>query len=96
MQNFVGVILPFVLMLVIFYVLVLVPENRRKKKYNNMLNSLVLNDEIMTKGGIIGKITNIQDDFIIVQSGPDRTRIKLSKNGILEVTKSANTSTPEK
>ena len=39
----------------------------------------------MTKGGIMGKIVNVQDDFIVLESGPDKARIKLSKNGISTV-----------
>lgn len=77
--------LPFVIVIVIFYVIILVPESRRKKKYNSMINELKVNDEILTKGGILGKIVNIQDTFIIIQTGPDRVRIKLDKNGISTV-----------
>ncbi|NLZ48550.1 MAG: preprotein translocase subunit YajC [Clostridiales bacterium] len=80
-----ALILSVVLMLAMFYLLVFIPENRRKKKYNAMINSLKLNDEIMTKGGIIGKITSIEEDYILLQTGPDRARIKLSKQGISHV-----------
>lgn len=80
-----GFIISIVIMMAMFYLLIFVPENRRKKKYNAMLNSLKLNDEIMTKGGIVGKITSIEDDYILLQTGPDRARIKLSKQGISHV-----------
>jgi len=76
---------PIILMLGVFYLIVFVPESKRKKKYASMLASIKVNDEIVTRGGIMGKITNIQDDFVIVQSGPDRARFKLSKSGILNV-----------
>lgn len=78
-----GLILPFILMIGVFYLMVFLPENKRKKKYSAMIGSLKVNDEIVTKGGIIGKIVNIQDNFVIVESGPDRMRIKLDKNGVL-------------
>ena len=80
-----GGLLSIVLMLGVFYLIVFLPENKRKKKYGSMLSSIKVNDEIITRGGIMGKITNIQDDFVIVQSGPDRARFKLSKTGILNV-----------
>jgi preprotein translocase subunit YajC len=48
-----------------------------------MLGRLKVNDEVLTKGGIIGRIVNIQDKFIILQTGPDRIRVKIDKNGIL-------------
>ncbi|MGV8980400.1 preprotein translocase subunit YajC [Clostridium sp.] len=75
-------LLPIILMLVVFYLVVFIPENKRKKKYAALLNNLKVNDEVMTKGGIMGKIINIHDDYIILESGPDRTRIKLGKSGI--------------
>ncbi|MBU3111351.1 preprotein translocase subunit YajC [Clostridium lacusfryxellense] len=81
MQS-IGTLLPLILMLAVFYLVIFIPENKRKKKYAALLNNLKVNDEVMTKGGIIGKIINIQDDYIILESGPDRTRIKLSKSGI--------------
>lgn len=78
-------IIYIVLMLGVFYLIVFLPENKRKKKYNNMLTSIKVNDEIVTRGGIIGKIVNIHDDFVIIQSGPDKARFKLSKSGISSV-----------
>lgn len=80
-QN-VATLITFIIMIALFYLIVFIPENKRKKRYNAMLESLKVNDEIMTKGGIIGEIVNIQEDFIILQSGPDKSRIKLDKNGI--------------
>lgn len=77
-----GSLISIVLMLAVFYLVVFIPENKRKKKYAALLNNLKVNDEVMTKGGIMGKIINIQDEYIILESGPDRTRVKLSKSGI--------------
>jgi preprotein translocase subunit YajC len=76
---------PIIAMLVFFYLAILIPESKRKKKYKAMLDNLKVNDEIMTKGGIIGKIINIQERFIIVQTGPDKVRIKLDKTGVLNL-----------
>ncbi|GAA0747680.1 preprotein translocase subunit YajC [Clostridium oceanicum] len=87
MNNpFMTQILFVVVMLGLFYLMIFVPEKKRKKKYNAMIDSLSLNDEIMTRGGIIGKIVNLQDDSVVVQTGPDRVRIKLSKSSVLNVT----------
>lgn len=76
---------PFILMIALFYLFIFVPESKRKKKYSSMLGALKVNDEVMTRGGIIGKITNIQDKYVIMETGPDRMRIKLDKNGISHV-----------
>ncbi|MBW9171094.1 preprotein translocase subunit YajC [Clostridium estertheticum] len=77
-----GSVFTMVLMLAVFYLVIFIPENKRKKKYAALLNNLKVNDEVLTKGGVMGKIINIQDEYIILESGPDRTRIKLSKSGI--------------
>ncbi|MEK6264049.1 MAG: preprotein translocase subunit YajC [Clostridium sp.] len=77
-----GSLLPLILMLGVFYLVIFIPESKRKKKYAALLNNLKVNDEVMTKGGIMGKIINIQDDYIVLESGPDRTRFKLAKSGI--------------
>ncbi|SFA76808.1 preprotein translocase subunit YajC [Clostridium frigidicarnis] len=77
--------LPFIVMLAVFYFLIILPENKRKKKYSSMLGSINVNDEILTRGGIIGKVINIKDDYVIVESGPDRARFKIVKNGIADI-----------
>jgi preprotein translocase subunit YajC len=84
MQQLLG-FLPMVAVLVLFYVMIFIPEKKRKKQYNDMLSSLKVNDEIMSKGGIMGRVINIQDDYIIVETGPERARIKLAKMGIGQV-----------
>lgn len=86
--SMLGALLPFVIMIGLFYVMMYLPEKKRKKKYGDMLGSLSLNDEIITKGGILGKVVNIQDTFIILETGPNRARVKLDKNGILSVLQS--------
>lgn len=91
-----GTLLPLILMLAVFYLVIFIPENKRKKKYAALLNNLKVNDEVMTKGGIMGKIINIQDEYIILESGPDRTRVKLSKSGIGTVINVNNAEVVEK
>ncbi len=89
-MNQIVSLLPIILMLVVFYLVVFIPENKRKKKYAALLNNLKVNDEVMTKGGIIGKIVNIQEEFVILESGPDRTKIKLARTGIGSVRNSSS------
>lgn len=91
-----GSLLPLILMLAVFYLVIFIPENKRKKKYAALLNNLKVNDEVMTKGGIMGKIINIQDEYIILESGPDRARIKLAKSGIGTVLNSNGAEVVEK
>ena len=83
-------LLSMVLILGVFYLVIFIPENKRKKKYAALLNNLKVNDEVMTKGGIIGKIVNMQEEFVILESGPDRTKIKLARTGIGSVRNSSS------
>ncbi|MEA4826574.1 preprotein translocase subunit YajC [Clostridium sp. JNZ J1-5] len=84
-NNIVAVILPFAFMLLLFYIVVLVPEKKRKSKYNAMLEGLRIKDDVMTRGGIVGSIVKIQDDFVILETGPDKVKLKIKKNGIASI-----------
>jgi preprotein translocase subunit YajC len=77
-------LLPLILMTAVLYFVLIVPQNKRKKEFDNMMNSLKVNDEIVTKGGIIGKIVDISEDGFVIQTGPDRTTIKIVKAGVLD------------
>lgn len=75
-------ILPLVVVFVIFYFLLVLPDKKRKKKYKNMIEELKVSDEIVTRGGIIGKITHIDEKGITIETSPAKTKIKLDKSGI--------------
>ena len=75
-------IVPIILMFIIFYFLLIVPEKKRKKKYQSMVNELKVNDEIVTRGGIIGKISHIDDKTVTIETSSAKTKIKLDKSGI--------------
>ena len=60
----------------------MLPEKKRRKKYDEMLNSLKVNDKVMTRGGVIGKIITLDDDSIILESGPNKTRLRFTKQAI--------------
>ncbi|WP_234119380.1 preprotein translocase subunit YajC [Clostridium hydrogenum] len=74
-----------VVLLVIFYLVLWLPESRRKKKFNKMISTLRTNDEIITRGGIMGKVVSVQDDFVIIQTGPDKIKLKMQKSAIANV-----------
>lgn len=75
-------VVPFLVVFVIFYFLLILPEKKRKKQYNQMVSELKVNDEIMTRGGIIGTIVKIDDENVVIETSAAKTKIKLSKNGI--------------
>ncbi|MGL5149523.1 MAG: preprotein translocase subunit YajC [Clostridium sp.] len=75
-------LIPLVLVFGVFYFMLIVPEKKRKKNYEAMLEGLSLNDEIMTRGGLVGKIVAMEGDNFILQTGPDRVKIKMVKSAI--------------
>ena len=66
-----SMLLMIVIMFAVFYFFVIRPENKKKKKTEEMRNSLSLGDEIITIGGMIGKIVQITDDTITFETGED-------------------------
>ena len=72
-------ILMIVIMFAVFYFFVIRPENKKKKKAEEMRNSLSLGDEIITIGGMIGKIVQITEDTSSFETGEDRVRIQIKK-----------------
>lgn len=75
-------ILPFLGMFLVMYFLLILPEKKRNKKYNEMLSSLKKNDEIITKGGIIGKIIVIEEDTFVIETTQERTKLKITKTAV--------------
>lgn len=84
MPQLIASVLPIVAMFAIMYLLLIVPERKRTKKYNAMLSELTVNDEILTRGGVVGKIITIDEDQLVIQTGPDRVRIRITKNAIAQ------------
>lgn len=86
---FTQLILPLLLMFVIFYIFIILPQRRREKQFRDMINSLIVGDEIVTTGGIVGKIVNIKDDILTIEVGADRVKLKVYKWAVKEVLKKA-------
>lgn len=82
MEAILSLVLPFALMFALMYFLLILPEKKRTKKYNEMITALAKNDEIVTRGGIMGKIVIVEDDYVIIETSAERTKLKIAKNGI--------------
>ena len=77
--GFGSLLLPVVVMLAMLYFMMIRPENKRKKQAEEMRNSLKKGDQITTIGGIIGKIVQVTDETIIIETSDDRVRMELTK-----------------
>lgn len=72
-------ILMIVLMLAVMYFLMIRPENKRRKKAQEMRDSLKKGDVITTIGGIVGKIVKVDANTIVIETSEDRVRMELAK-----------------
>lgn len=72
-------LLPIVLILVVFYFLLIRPQNKREKKMQEMRNAVQIGDEIVTSSGIIGIVISVKDDNIVIETGSDRSKIRIKR-----------------
>lgn len=80
-------LLIIVIPLALMYVIMIVPQRRKDKKARTLINSAIVGDQIVTIGGLCGRIVNIKDDDITFESSIERSKITIKKWGIKEVKK---------
>ena len=69
------------------YLMIFLPQKRRDKKTKAMLAALQVGENIVTIGGIRGKVINIRDDEVTIETGVEKTKITLNRGAIGEVKK---------
>lgn len=77
-------VVPILLMVVIFYFLLIRPEKKRSKKMKAMLDNLQVADEVVTTGGIVGRVLSVKEDTVLIETGSDRTRLRVLRSSIAE------------
>ena len=80
-----GTILMIAVFGVVMYFFMYRPQKKQEKEVNNMRNNLQVGDEITTIGGIIGKIVSIKEETIMIETGHDRTKIRLLRSAVRSV-----------
>jgi len=78
--------LPILLILPVMYFLMIRPQQKRQKQWQEMLGSIKSGDRITTAGGIRGTILSIKDDAIIIKVAPDGIKMEIAKSAIASVT----------
>ena len=81
-NSLIWTLLPFVFIFGIFYFLVIMPQKRQKQQLAEMIAQLKINDEIVTNGGVIGKIKEIKDSSFIVQSA-EKSFLEIGKSAVV-------------
>jgi preprotein translocase subunit YajC len=74
------------LLIPVLYLVMIRPQQKRQKQWQQMLGSLKSGDRVTTSGGIRGTILSIKDDVIIVRVAPDNLKLEIAKNAIASVT----------
>jgi preprotein translocase subunit YajC len=78
--------LPLILIFGVFYLLLILPQQRRQKKWQEMLGQLKTGDKVVTSGGIRGVIMTIKDDYLHLRVPPDNLKIEVARSAIVSVT----------
>jgi preprotein translocase subunit YajC len=76
-----------VIFILIMYLTIFLPQKKREKKAKAMLEAMQVGNTVITIGGITGKIINIKDDEVTVETGVERAKINLKKWAVKEVIK---------
>lgn len=84
-SDFLIQLMPILLMFVIFYFLLLRPQQQRAKAHKEMVANIRRGDTVVTSGGIIGKVTKVKDDGEIEVEIADNTRVRVIKGTVAEV-----------
>ncbi len=78
-------LLPLILIFAIFYFLLIMPQQRRQKKWQHMLGELKAGDKVVTSGGIRGTIISLRDDALQLRVPPDNLRLEVSRSAVVSL-----------
>lgn len=84
-SDFLISLMPFVLILLILYFLIIRPQQRRVKEHKDMVNALKRGDTVVTSGGIVGKVIKVIDDNEAQIELAENVRIRIVKQFVNEV-----------
>ncbi|MBE6886446.1 MAG: preprotein translocase subunit YajC [Ruminococcaceae bacterium] len=74
--------LPIILMVVVMYFLILRPQRKKEKETQKMRSNMQIGDEVVTIGGIIGRVVSMKEDTIVIETGSDRSKIRILRTAI--------------
>ena len=75
---------PLVLMFVIIYFFMIRPQKKRDKEIQTMRSNLQIGDEVITTGGIIGIVASLKEDTVVIETGSDRSKIRIARWAIAQ------------
>lgn len=72
-------IIPLVVIIIFFYFFIIRPQRKQDKEDKNMRENLEIGDEVVTNGGIVGIVFQVKDDTVVIETGGDRSKIRVMK-----------------
>ena len=84
-QGLLVQLLPLILIFVVFYFLLIRPQQKKVKQHKEMVNSLKIGSHVITSGGIVAKITKLDDDVYITVNLNNEVSVKLKRDTIVEL-----------
>jgi preprotein translocase subunit YajC len=76
---------PLIFIFAIFYFLLIMPQQRRQKKWQAMLEALKTGDKVTTSGGLRGTIFSLKDDVVTLRVPPDNLKMEVTRGSIVSV-----------
>ncbi|MBI3999520.1 MAG: preprotein translocase subunit YajC [Candidatus Omnitrophica bacterium] len=79
--------LPLIIMFVVFYFLLIRPQQKKQREHQELVKNLKKGDRIVTSSGIIGTVHTLQDDYVVLKVGDQDTKIEVLRSAVQEVRK---------
>ena len=79
-------ILMMVAIFAIFYVLLILPQQRRQKKWQAMLSQVKPGDKVVTSGGLSGAVLSVKDEAVVLRVPPDNIKLEVARSSIVTLT----------
>ena len=70
---------PIIVVIVVFYFMLIRPQQKKDKEDRAMRENLEIGDEIVTMGGIVGLVVSIKEDTVVIETGSDRSKVRIAK-----------------
>ena len=73
---------PMILMFVVFYFLLIRPQQKKQKELSQMVQNLKKGDRVVTSGGLIGTVAGVQNDYLILKVGESEVKLEVLKSAV--------------
>lgn len=79
--NLFEALLPFIILFVVFYFLLIRPQSKRAKEHRKMVEALAKGDEVVTQGGVLGKVLEVGENFLVVEVA-ENVQLKIQRQSV--------------